>query len=166
LNFNQIEALKCNFKQRAFMRKKAIYFIFLVCLAPMLMGFCILLQGISGQVFLEKNTTMPLKGMSKQKGLPISTMVYVYEASNVDQLIAQEGNYAKGIEAKIIKQVRSDKAGKFKLRLAPGKYTIVLGYKEGIYIPFFSGNTGVALVEVFRHQFEEIDLRIIASSMD
>ncbi len=148
------------------MRKKAIYFIFLICLAPMLMGFCILIQGISGHVLLEKNTTMPLKGVPNQKGLPISTMVYVYEAANVDQLIEQQGKYAKGIKAKMIKQVRSDKAGKFKLRLSPGKYTIVLGYQEGIYIPFFSGNTGVAFVEVFKHQFQEIDLRIMASSMD
>ena len=166
MNFNQVEALKCNFKQRAFMRKMSIQFIFLVCLAPMLMGFCILPQGILGHLFLEKNTSMPLKGMPKQKGLPISTMVYVYEAANVDQLIAQEGNFAKGIQAKIIKQVRSDKTGKFKLRLAPGKYTIVLGYQDGIYIPYFSGNTGVAFVEVSKHQFQEIDLRIIASSMD
>jgi len=148
------------------MHKKGIHFIFLVCLVPMLMGFCILPQGIMGHVFLEKNATMPLRGMAKQKGLPISTMVYVYEAANVDQLIGQEGNYAKGIQAKIIKQIRSDKAGKFKLRLAPGKYTIVLGYQEGISIPFFSGNAGVAFVEVSRHQFQEIDLRIIASSMD
>jgi hypothetical protein len=130
------------------------------------MGFCILPQGISGHVFLEKNTTMPLKGMPKERGLPISTMVYVYEAANVVQLIAQEGNYAKGIQARIFKQVRSDKAGKFKLRLAPGKYTIVLGYRDGIYIPFFSGNIGVAFVEVSKHQYQEIDLRIIASSMD
>jgi len=148
------------------MRKKAIQCIILVCLVPMLMGFCILPQGLLGHVSIETNVTMPLKGMSKQKGLPISTMVYVYEAANLDQLIAQEGNYAKGIQAKIVKQIRSDKTGKFKLRLAPGKYTIVLGYLEGIYIPFFSGNTGVAFVEVSRHQFQEIDLRIIASSMD
>jgi hypothetical protein len=148
------------------MRNKAIQFIFLVCLAPTLMGFCILPQGIFGHVFLEKNASMPLKGMPKQRGLPISTMVYVYEAANLNQLIAQEGKYAKGIEAKMIKQVRSDKAGKFKLRLAPGKYTIVLGYRDGIYIPFFSGNTGIAFVEVSKHQFQEIDLSIMASSMD
>jgi hypothetical protein len=148
------------------MRNKAIRFIFIVCLAPMLMGFCILPQGIQGHVLLEKNASMPLKGMSKQKGLPFSTMIYVYEASNIDQLIAQEGNYARGIKATIVKQVRSDKTGKFKLRLAPGKYTIVLGYQEGIYIPFFSGNNGIAFVEVSRHQFQEIDLKIIASSMD
>ena len=148
------------------MHKMAIRFIFIVCLVPMLMGFCILPQGIQGHVLLEKNATMPLKGIAMQKGLPISTMVYVYEASNVDQLIAQEGHYAKGIQAKMIKQVRSDKAGKFKLRLAPGKYTIVLGYQDGIFIPFFSGNTGLAFVEVTQHQFKEIDLRIIASSMD
>ena len=148
------------------MRKKAFQFTFLVCLAQMLMGFCILTQGISGYVFLENNTSMPLKGMAKQKGLPISTMIYVYEAADVDQLIGQEGHYAKGIKAKIVKQVLSDKAGKFKLRLAPGKYTIVLGYQDGIYIPFFSGNSGLAFVEVSKHQFQEIDLRIIASSMD
>lgn len=148
------------------MRYKAIQFIFFVCLAPMLMGFCILPQGIKGYIMLEKNASMPIKGMDKQKGLPISTMVYVYEASNLDQLIAQEGNYAKGIQAKIIKQVRADKEGKFKLRLAPGKYTIVLGYLEGIYIPFFSGNTGLAFVEVSKHQWQEIDLTIIASSIN
>ena len=165
MNFYQLEALKCNFKQTAFMRNKAIQFIFLVCLAPMLMGFCILSQGIIGHVLLESNTAMPFKGTAKQKGQPMSTMVYIYEAANVKQLMEQEGNYAKGIEARLIKQVLSNNAGKFKLRLAPGKYSIVLGYQEGIYIPFFSGNTGVAFIEVFKHQYQEIDLSIIASSI-
>ena len=156
----------CNFKQIAFMCKKSVRLFLFICLAPMLMGFCILPQGIMGHVYLEQNAKMPLKGGSKQQGSPISTMVYVYETANLDQLIAQEGNYAKGIQAKIVKQIRSDKAGKFKLRLAPGKYTIVLGYRDGIYIPFFSGNSGVAFVEVSKHQYQEIDLRIIASSTD
>ena len=129
------------------------------------MGFCMLPQGIKGYVLIENNTAMPLKGSPKQKGSPIATMVYIYEAANVNQLIGQEGNYAKGIEARLIKQVRSNNAGKFKLRLAPGKYSIVLGYQEGIYIPFFSGNTGVAFIEVFKHQYQEIDLSIIASSI-
>jgi hypothetical protein len=108
---------------------------------------------------------MPLKGSAKQKGSPIATMVYIYEAVNVHQLIGQEGNYAKGIKARLIKQVRSNNTGKFKIRLAPGKYSIVLGYQEGVYIPYFSGNTGVAFVEVLKHQYQEIDLSIIASSI-
>ena len=148
------------------MCKKSIRLFIFICLAPMLMGFCILPQGIIGHVLLESNTAMPLKGGSKQKGLPISTMVYIYEAANVNQLMEQEGNYAKGIQARLIKQVRSNNAGKFKLRLAPGKYSILLGYQEGIYIPYFSGNSGVALVEVFKHQFQEIDLLIFASSVN
>ena len=108
---------------------------------------------------------MPLKGSPKQKGSPIATMVYIYEAANVNQLIGQEGNYAKGIKARLIKQVRSNNTGKFKISLAPGKYSIVLGYQEGVYIPYFSGNTGVAFVEVLKHQYQEIDLSIIASSI-
>jgi hypothetical protein len=147
------------------MRKYAIQFCLLFCLAPMLMGFCMLPQGIKGHVLIENNTAMPLKGSAKQKGSPIATMVYIYEAANVHQLIGQEGNYAKGIKARLIKQVRSNNTGKFKIRLAPGKYSIVLGYQEGVYIPYFSGNTGVAFVEVLKHQYQEIDLSIIASSI-
>jgi len=129
------------------------------------MGFCMLPQGIKGHVLIENNTAMPLKGSPKQKGSPIATMVYIYEAVNVHQLIGQEGNYAKGIKARLIKQVRSNNTGKFKISLAPGKYSIVLGYQEGVYIPYFSGNTGVAFVEVLKHQYQEIDLSIIASSI-
>ena len=147
------------------MRKYAIQFCLLFCLAPMLMGFCMLPQGIKGHVLIENNTAMPLKGSAKQKGSPIATMVYIYEAVNVHQLIGQEGNYAKGIKARLIKQVRSNNTGKFKIRLAPEKYSIVLGYQEGVYIPYFSGNTGVAFVEVLKHQYQEIDLSIIASSI-
>jgi hypothetical protein len=147
------------------MRKYAIQFCLLFCLAPMLMGFCMLPQGIKGHVLIENNTAMPLKGSAKQKGSPIATMVYIYEAANVHQLIGHEGNYAKGIKARLIKQVRSNNTGKFKIRLAPGKYSIVLGYQEGVYIPYFSGNTGVAFVEVLKHQYQEIDLSIIASSI-
>jgi len=147
------------------MLKQAIRSTFLICLAPILMGFCILPQGIKGRVLLAQNATMPFKGKPQQKGRPISTTVYIYKAANVNQLVGQEGNYAKGLNAKIIKQVRSDAAGKFKLRLAPGKYTIVLGYQEGIYIPYFSGNEGVAFIEVLKHQLQEIDLTIIASSI-
>jgi len=132
----------------------------------MLMGFCILPQGIKGHVLLVNNASMPFKGTGEQKGLPMSTLVYIYEAANTNQLIGQAGNYAKGLNAKIIKQVRSDNVGKFKLRLAPGKYSIVLAYQDGIYIPYFSGNTGIAFVEVLKHQFHEIDLTIIASSMN
>jgi len=147
------------------MRKYAIQFCLLFCLAPMLMGYCMLPQGIKGHVLIENNTAMPLKGSAKQKGSPIATMVYIYEAANVHQLIGQEGNYAKGIKARLIKQVRSNNTGKFKISLAPGKYSIVLGYQEGVYIPYFSGNTGVAFVEVLKHQYQEIDLSIIASSI-
>lgn len=147
------------------MRKYAIQFCLLFCLVPMLMGFCMLPQGIKGHVLIENNTAMPLKGSPKQKGSPIATMVYIYEAANVNQLIGQEGNYAKGIKARLIKQVRSNNTGKFKISLAPGKYSIVLGYQERVYIPYFSGNTGVAFVEVLKHQYQEIDLSIIASSI-
>jgi hypothetical protein len=147
------------------MRNHPLKSILFLCLALMLMGFCLLTQGIRGHVLLENNTSMPLKGSSKQQGRPIATVVYIYETANVNQLIGQEGNYAKGIEARLIKQVRSNNAGQFKIRLAPGKYSIVLGYQEGIYIPFFSGNTGVAFVEVSKHHYQEIDLRIIASSI-
>lgn len=139
--------------------------ILLLLFVPFIMGFCIRSQGIKGVVYLQSDAMMPLKGKPLQKGSPYSTTIFVYEYAGITQLIGQQGNAAKGLNAKLVKQVRSDNAGKFKLKLSPGKYTIVLGYQEGIYIPFFSGTNGVAHIEVTKNQFQEIDLTISASSV-
>ena len=154
-----------NFKKRNDMRKYGLHWLLMISILPMLMGFCFRSQGIKGRVFLENETNMPLKGKTKQAGSAFSTIVYVYAAANTNQLIGQQGNWAKGIQAKLIRQVQADQAGRFKLGLRPGKYTLVLGFKEGIYIPFFSGSIGVAFVEVPKHQYQEIDLTITASSI-
>ena len=147
------------------MRNYGFHWILTISILPLLMGFCFPSQGIKGRVYLEKEANMPLKGKTKQAGTAFSTMVYVYSAANTSQLIGQEGNWAKGIQAKLIRKVQADQAGRFKIGLRPGKYTLVLGFKEGIYIPFFSGSTGVAFVEVSKHQYQEIDLTITASSI-
>ena len=155
----------CNFKQTIIMCTYSFRWVFILLLAPILMSFCIQSQGIKGFVLLEKETNMPLKGGSKRSGTPISTTIFVYESAMVNQLIDQQGHFAKGLNAKLIKQVRSGVDGSFKLKLKPGKYTILLGYKEGMYIPYFSGMNGVAHIEVIKHQFQEIDLSIAASSI-
>ena len=139
--------------------------IFMVLLAPFLMGFCLLQQGIKGKVLLQKDAMMPLKGRSTQEGKPYSTLVYIYETISMDQLVGQNGNSVNDVKAKLIKKVQSNPNGVFKIRLRPGKYSIVLGYQDGYYIPFFSGSNGVAFVEVRKHQFHEIDLTITASSI-
>lgn len=138
--------------------------VYLLLFAPFLMGFCIRSQGIKGRILIEKEANMPLKGRANQSGMPFSTTIFVYEYASVNQLMNQQGNFAKGLNAKLVKQVRSGVDGKFKLQLRPGKYTLVLGYEEGLYIPFFSGLNGVSHIEVTKHQFQEIDLTISASS--
>ena len=147
------------------MYSQRTHWMMLFAIAPFLMGFCIFSQGFKGHVLFKQNEMMPLKGKSNDIGSPYTTVVYVYEAADVNQLIDQQGNWAKGINAKLIKEVISNKAGEFKLNLKPGKYTVLLGYQEGLYIPFFSGNTGVAFLEVKKCQFQEIDLTITASSI-
>ncbi len=147
------------------MQKGRFSLVYILFLVPILMSFCVRSQGIKGQVLLEKVAYMPLKGGSNKSGNPISTMIFVYESAVVDQLIDQQGNFAKGLNAKLVKQVRSARDGKFKLNLRPGKYTIVLGYNEGLYIPFFSGMNGVAHIKVIKAQFQEIDLSISPSSI-
>lgn len=147
------------------MNKNGCAWILIIAMLPVLMGFTRCSQGIKGHVYLEKEANMPLKGKNRQLGSPYSTIIYVYASANTDQLIGQQGNWAEGIQAKLISKVRADQTGRFKLSLSPGKYTLVLGFKEGIYIPFFSGNSGVALIEVSKHQYKEIDLTITASSV-
>lgn len=147
------------------MRKYRFHWLLMILILPLLMGFCFRMQGVKGRVLIEKDANMPLKGKTKELGRPYSTIVYVYAAANTSQLIEQQGHWAKGIQAKLIRQVQADQTGRFKLSLRPGKYSLVLGYKDGIYIPFFSGSVGVAFVEVSKHQYQEIDLTITASSI-
>lgn len=147
------------------MNKYGIRRSLLVLIVPFLMGFCLKHQGIRGQVLLQKEAYMPLKGNSKQLGSPYITDVYIYKTANTDQLIGQEGNFTKAMQAKLIKKVRTSKEGRFNIKLSPGKYTLLLGYRDGLYIPFFSGMNGVAHVEVKKRHFQEIDLTINASSI-
>ena len=137
----------------------------LVLIVPFLMGFCLKHQGIRGQVLLQKEPYMPLKGNSKQLGSPYITDIYLYKTANTDQLIGQKGNFAKSMQSKLIKKVRTSKEGRFNIRLSPGTYTLLLGYGDGLFIPFFSGMNGVAHIEVKKHHFQEIDLTINASSI-
>jgi hypothetical protein len=139
----------------------ALFLLFI----PFLMAFCIPFQGIKGRVWIQADTNMPLKDGPRQLGSPYSTSIFVYESATIDQLIGQQENFATKLNANLVKQIKSNREGRFKLKLRPGNYTIVLGYKEGIYIPFFSGSRGVAQFEVLKHDFQEIDITIAAPSL-
>jgi hypothetical protein len=138
--------------------------LFLVVL-PLLMGFCYRLKGIKGHVSIEKGNQMPLKGKSSQNSTPYATVVYVYAAAKTSQLIQQDGQWAKGIKARMLYQIKTNKLGQFKRVLPPGKYSILVQHTNGLYIPYFSGIDEVAIIEVKKGLFQEIDITIAAPSL-
>ncbi len=131
---------------------------------PLLMGFCFRSNGIMGRVFIKSEASMPLKGKIAQNGTPYATTLYVYEAAKTSQLIEQDGPWVKGIQARLLYHIKTNQLGQFKRGLPPGKYTLLVKHAKGFYIPYFSGIEEVAIIEVKKGVFQEIDLRIAAPS--
>lgn len=132
---------------------------------PLMMGFCFRSNGIKGRVLIKNETNMPLKGKIAQNGTPYATTLYVYEAATIHQLIEQDGPWVKGIQARLRYQIKTDQLGQFKRGLPPGKYTVLVQHPKGLYVPYFSGIEEVAIIEVKKGVFQEIDLTIAAPSL-
>lgn len=101
-----------------------------------------------GQVSELLGNVMPSKGKLNAQGRPLTTKIFIYQPLQLAQLEKQNGAYCSQIKGVLVKYVLSDSTGQYHLNLKPGKYSIVVGYEDGYFIPYFSGAEGVAYVVV------------------
>ena len=122
-------------------------------------------SSIAGQVFEQVGNFMPSKGKPAVKGRPLMTKVFIYQPVQMAQLENQNGAYCDRINGVLIKAALSDSTGHYHFDLNPGKYSIVVAYDYGFFIPYFSGTDGVAyiLVEKGRPQILNITVNQKAS---
>lgn len=129
------------------MYKKWTFFILLLLTANCLPAQLVK-QGIQGNVYQRSGNRMPLKGRIMGKGLPVSTDVYFFEPTKLTQVKGQNGKLLQQVSTKLVKKVQTDKAGFYKVCLPAGQYTVLVEYQTFYYIPYFSGNEYLSLVQV------------------
>lgn len=101
-------------------------------------------SAIEGQVMEQLGNAMPMIGKSPSLGRPLVSKVYIYPPLNLDQLEHQNGSYCTKIRLAPLATALTDSAGHYRMPLQPGKYTVLVGYDQGYFIPYFSGINGVA----------------------
>lgn len=105
-------------------------------------------SSLSGQVFEQVGNFMSSKGKPAVKGRPLMTKVFIYQPVQMAQLENQNGAYCNRINGLLMKTTLSDSAGRYHFDLKPGKYSIVVAYDHGFFIPYFSGTDGVAYIQL------------------
>ena len=103
---------------------------------------------IEGSVVELSGNAMPSKGKISSKGLASYTKIYIYKPLRLAQLENQNGNICAKINGDLIQTTTADSLGHYQFQLPAGSYSIVVAYEKGFFIPYFSGNDGVAILSL------------------
>jgi hypothetical protein len=116
-------------------------------------------QGVSGAVTRITGNQMPSIGENRQrsKPQPVKTSVWIFSGR-----IPAKGTSLSITEAKqnfkLVTQVKTDKNGKFFVKLSPGEYTIFAQYGNDLYLNSFLGDGSFKTVQVTEGKVTEIRL--------
>ena len=116
------------------------------------------IAGIRGRIFEKKGNQMPMKGQTSSNGLPLSTAVYIFEPTTIDQTAGLNGSICSNVLSRLVDSVISDSKGKYFIALKPGKYTMLVKYDKGYFVPFFSGFNELAIIEIKPKLVSELDI--------
>ena len=118
------------------------------------------ISGLEGQITELFGNAMPSKGKASSKGLPLTTKIYIYPPLYIQQLENQNGSFCTKINGVPLDSVVSDKVGHYYIVMKPGKYSIVAGYENGFFVPYFSGLNGVAYFNIEPHKTALLNITV------
>lgn len=107
-------------------------------------------HNFTGHIFEHKYNGMPMVDKPSSKGAPLMTTLYIYEPTRRNQI---EDNLTGSpivtqVNSNLVDSVHSNQTGLFSMYLKPGKYSVFIKYKNGYYIPYYSGVDWVSIIQV------------------
>lgn len=116
------------------------------------------IEGIRGHVFEQQGNVMPSKGKPSGKGSPISTKIYVFQPTELAQVDGLIGPICSKVNTVLLDSATSDSSGNYFVALKPGRYTVLVKYESGYFIPFFSGLNGLAMIQIQPKLVSDLDI--------
>lgn len=118
-------------------------------------------QGIKGIVYRISGNQMPSPDVPPPAPQPMETTVYIYERTNIKQ-VARQGSspFYTEVRSRLIKEIRSNSKGSFKVRLDPGEYSVFTRKGELFYANNFDQYNNIAPVTVEKGTFTSLDIRV------
>ncbi len=122
------------------------------------------IEGIRGQVFEKKGNTMPMKGQNASKGALLQTMVYVFKPTSLLEVEGLDGQICTKVNSVLVDSAKTDLDGKYIISLKPGKYSLMVKYGQGYFVPYFSGTNELSIVEIVPMKLSELDIIVNAKA--
>lgn len=118
-------------------------------------------QGIKGKVLWVSGNQMPSPDAPPPAPKPMKTILYIYELTNRSQVKSMDGGpFYTTISTRLIKEVRSDAEGRFKVKLPAGTYSIFTKKGDQYYANTFDQYNNIAPVKVEVGSFTTIDVKV------
>ena len=96
----------------------------------------------------------------RSKGIPIQRDIYIFNALKEADAIRAKGPLYKHINAVVVRRVKSDKNGYFRVELAPGKYSVFTLEEHGYFGNTFDGEGYINPFTVHEGEFTEIQILV------
>ena len=123
-------------------------------------------QGIEGQVQQLKGDQMPSPDLPVTgRGRPYACKLAIFEPTKISQTqLLENGPYYQKINSKLVKLVNTDSLGRFKVKLAPGRYSVFIVEGNNYYATIQDGDGTIGPVNVEKHRFTRLDLKMDAGA--
>lgn len=105
-------------------------------------------QGIRGQVVWVSGNQMPGPDRKITESPGIKREIYIYQATTLDQATVQDGVFFSNITTALVKEIRSNKKGKFCVKLPPGEYSVFVKESRGLFANSFDMNNRIQCITV------------------
>lgn len=115
-------------------------------------------QGIKGYVRLVKGNQMPSPDRIISQPAGIKTSLYIYELTNVSQVVSQ-GAFYTSVSSKLIKEVKTNDEGYFKVKLKPGTYSLFVKKGDLFYSNIFDDKNNIHPIEVKKGEWSEVEFK-------
>ena len=92
----------------------------------------------------------------KLEGEPVERDVYIFKAVKLDNVIKGGSSFYKLVNGKLAGRCSTDKTGRFKIKLPPGKYSVFTMEEDGYFANIYDGENYINPVTVHPDSFTEI----------
>lgn len=117
-------------------------------------------QGIAGRVEWISGNQMPGPDKPATKANGIKREIWIYQPTTMADASATDGVFFSDIKTTLIKKVKSNCKGRFRVKLAPGEYSIFIKEKKGLFANQFDGQNRIHCVAVKPGEFTEITIQV------
>ncbi|RYC67737.1 hypothetical protein [Spirosoma sordidisoli] len=125
-------------------------------------------QGICGTVVEKKGNMMPSVGpaSARTNGAAVIREVLIFPLLNSSQVDAGENGFITSVRGvKPLKTVKSDKNGRFCVRMPVGKYTLMVREPKGLYANLSDSQNNIFPVSVQKNRQSTITVEISHSAV-